>query len=189
MNAAAVDTPVAMGVRTGPLGRTVRLLGAVFLGAGVYTLIAIGLTDFRDLQELRTPGPWILTAVVAILIVDLVTRFVPLPSRSRRLVLAGLGAAVVVAGVVSVVADGSVWGSPLSDLVWLIDVVYLCYASASLLLALVLGTPGCENMAWVELRGKLRGEPRRVTGVWCIGGLHVVDNWELGRAGKQRRPA
>ena len=187
---AAATTPVAMGVRTGPLGRAVRLLGAVFLGAGLYLLIDIGIADFRMLPGLGDPGPWILTAVVAILVVDLVLRFVPLPVRAsllvpaRRLVLAAIGLVVAVFWAITIVG-GSVWGSPLSDLVWVVDVGYLAYATASLLLALVLGTPGCENLAWAELLARLRGAERRIVGVWCIGGLHVVDNWELGRRARR----
>jgi len=177
--AAAAD-PVAMGVRTGPIGRALRVLGAVFLGAGVYVLADIGITGFRDLDQLRVPAPWILTVVVAVLIVDLVTRFVPLARRQRMMVLAAIAAVVVLAAVVSL-ASGSLWGSPLSDMVWLVDVGYLGYATASLLLAVVLGTPGCENLAWAELRARLRGDRSPVSGVWCIGGMHVVDNWELGR--------
>jgi hypothetical protein len=65
--------------------------------------------------------------------------------------------------------------------VYAVDVVFLTYACTTLLLAAALRTPGCENLAWAELAARLRGRPGRVAGVWCIGGLHVVDNWELGR--------
>jgi hypothetical protein len=176
-----------MGLRTGPLGRGVRVLGAVLLGAGLYILLDLGISGFHDLPEQPSPaGPLILTAVVAVLITDLVSRFLPVPPRARWALLGALGAAVVVAAVVSSVR-GSLWGSPLSDLVYVVDVGFLVYACASLLLAAVLGTPGCENLAWVELAARLRGAPKRVSGVWCIGGLHVVDNWELARAARRQR--
>lgn len=184
MSSTAASTPVAMGVRTGPLGRAVRLLGAVFLGAGLYVLINTGISGMRRLPDLGDPGPWILTAVVALLLTDLVLRFLPLAVRTRRLLLAAI-VAVVLAFWVVTLARGDAWGAPLSDLVWVVDVGYLIYAVASLLLAFVLGTPGCENLAWVELRERLRGRREPVAGVWCIGGLHVVDNWELGRRARR----
>lgn len=171
-------TPVEQGLRTGPLGRAVRVFGAVLLGAGLYVLAGLGLSGFRTLPEQPSPaGPWILTAVVAVLLVDLVVRFLPLRPRGRWVVLGGVVTVVAAAWVIT----GSWWGPPLSDLVYMVDVGYLGYSCASLLLAAALGTPGCENRAWVELAATLRGRPERVRGVWCIGGLHVVDNWEIAR--------
>ena len=173
-------SPVAMGMRTGPLGRAVRLLGAVVLILGVNSLISIGPTHFRQASALRSPGVWILTVVVAILVTDLIVRFLPVSRRARGLILAALGGAIVAAGGISLASSGSVWGAPLSDLIWWIDVADLSYSAGSLLLAVPLGTPGCEKLAWVELKVLLFGG-QRPRARWCIGGLHIVDNWELGR--------
>lgn len=177
----AAVSPVAMGVRTGPLGRALRLLGAVFLGAGLWTILDVGVTGFDDTEAVRSPGVWILTLIVAVLIVDLFIRFVPGPLRLRVLALAAIAAVLVAAGAADVASSGQLWGSSLSGLVWVIDVVDLCYAVVTLLLAAALGTPGCENVAWAELRARLRGDRAPRPGVWCIGGMHVVDAWELGR--------
>lgn len=184
---AAAATPVAMGMRTGPIGRAVRLFGAVVLGLAVSSLIGTGIGQFRQADPLRSPTVWILTVVVAILVVDLVVRFLPFPRSVRALILAAIVVAVIVTAAISGASSGSLWGPPLSDLVWWIDVVDLSFSAGNLLLAVVLGTPGCEKTAWVELYVLLFGG-QRPAGTWCIGGLHVVDNWELGRR-LRRAPA
>jgi hypothetical protein len=178
--APAAATPVAMGLRIGPLGRALRLFGAVVLGLGVSSLIGTGTGHFGQASALHSPTLWILTVIVAILLVDLVVRFLPVSRVLRGLILAAIVVAVIVTAAISHASSGSFWGPPLSDLVWWIDVADLGFAAASLLLAFPLGTPGCEKIAWVELYVLLRGG-QRPAGRWCIGGMHVVDNWEIGR--------
>jgi hypothetical protein len=72
-----------------------------------------------------------------------------------------------------------VWGSPLSDLVWALDVAMLVETIAALPLAVALGTPGCEIGVWAEIAARLRGRP--ASPPLCIIGLHHLDQWELRR--------
>lgn len=51
----------------------------------------------------------------------------------------------------------------------------------ALLLAIALGTPGCEVGVWPELLGRLRGEAVSTRPI-CILGLHFVHDWEARRA-------
>jgi hypothetical protein len=176
----AAASPVTLGLRTGPLGRAIRLFGAVLLGSGVSSFIQTGVGHFSRASEVRSPAMWVLTVIVAILLVDMIVRFLPFPRVVRGLILAAVVVAVVVTLAIRATSAGPLWGSPLSDLVWWIDVIDLSFSTASLLLSIPIGTPGCEKIAWVELYVFLRGG-QRPAGRWCIGGLHVVDNWEIAR--------
>lgn len=173
-------TPVAMGLRTGPLGRGLRIFGAVLLALGVSSFVETGFQHFARPSELRSSGMWILTTIVIILVVDLIVRFIPVSRLLRGLILAAIVVAVIVASAVTHASSGHLWGSPVSDLVWWIDVADLGFSTCSLVLAALLATPGCEKMSWVELYVRIHGGTRPA-GRWCIGGLHVVDNWEIGR--------
>ena len=76
-------------------------------------------------------------------------------------------------------------GFPLADLVWTFDVVMLAQTVVALLLAIVLGTPGCEIGVWPEVIARSRGESAPpTTGLACVIGLHFIDEWEA-----RRRPA
>jgi hypothetical protein len=69
---------------------------------------------------------------------------------ARTVALALLAGAAAVAAAVGALRSGGVWGSPLSDLVWTLDVTMLLETIVALLLAVVLGTPGCEIGVWGE---------------------------------------
>ncbi|HLX47221.1 MAG TPA: hypothetical protein VKS82_02705 [Streptosporangiaceae bacterium] len=176
----AVATPVTLGLRTGPLGRAIRLFGAVVLGLGVSSFIQTGVGHFGRASEVRSPTMWVLTVIVAILLVDLIVRFLPFPRVVRGVILAAVVIAVIVTAAIRAASPGPLWGPPLSSLVWWIDVADLSFSTASLVLSIPIGTPGCEKVAWAELYVMLRGG-RRPAGRWCVGGLHVVDNWEIAR--------
>jgi hypothetical protein len=70
-------------------------------------------------------------------------------------------------------------GSPLSDLVWTLDVAMLLETVVALVLAVVLGTRGCEIGVWADIAARLRGRP--ASPPLCIIGLHHLDDWELRR--------
>ena len=106
---------------------------------------------------------------------------------ARTVALAVLAAAAAAAAVVGELRAGAVWGSPLSDLVWALDVAMLVQSIVALLLAVMLGTRGCEIGVWAEIAARLRGGP--ASSPLCIVGLHHLDAWELRRRSDRGRGA
>jgi hypothetical protein len=176
--------------RTGPVGRTVRLLLALGFGAALSTIVDQGgpasvrdpetLTDWS--YEALTIG---MVAVFAILVTQLGKLFggEAVGKTARRVALSLLTVAAAVAAAAGGLRSGAVWGSPLSDLVWTLDVAMLLETIVALLIAVVLGTPECEIGVWAEIAARLRGRP--ASPPLCILGLHHLDAWELHR----RRPS
>jgi hypothetical protein len=173
--------------RTGPIGRLARLLFAVIAALSLYSIADQGgPASFRDPSNLSEPITWVLHiamfTVFVLLIGQLAVATVG-PAGVRRWqvrALIGLAVAMVTAAGIARMASGAVWASPLSDLVWGIDAVMLGETIVALLLAIALGTPGCEVGVWPELIGRLRGAPTSTRPI-CILGLHFIDDWEAGR--------
>ena len=173
--------------RTGPVGRTVRLVLAVAFGHGLATLVDQGgPASVRDPEALTDLPFVVLTVAMVAVYAVLASELAKLVGRemvartARKAALGILAAAAVAAAVVGAVRSGAVWGSPLSDLVWLLDVAMLTETIVALLIAVVLGTPGCEIGVWAEIGAHLRARP--ASPPLCIIGLHHLDGWELRRA-------
>ena len=186
MDAYPAQTDPLAARRTGPIGRTVRLLLAGGFTYGLATLVDQGgPASIRDREEL-TDAPFVVVtiAMVAVYVV-LVTELAKLVAgeqvakRARWIALAVLAATATTTAVVGEVRNGAVWGSPLSDLVWTLDVAMLLQTIVALLLAVVLGTRGCEIGVWADIVARLRGS--QAPGPICIIGLHHLDEWELRR--------
>ena len=177
--------------RTGPLGRAVRLLLALGFVAALGTLVDQGgPASVRD-PETLTDAPFVvLTVAMVVVYATLAAELGKLVGgesagqTTRRLTLSVLAAAAAVAALIGEVGAGAVWGSPLSDLVWALDVAMLVQTIVALLLAVVLGTPGCEIGVWLELAARVRRQPAAPP--LCILGLHYVDDWELRRRSARR---
>jgi hypothetical protein len=177
--------------RTGQVGRLARLLMA--LAFALWPLYSIvdqgGPASFRDPSNLREPMLWVLHGGMLVVFVLLVGQFAGAtvgPAFIRRWqtgALIGLALALAAAAVTARIASGAVWASPLTDLVWGFDAVMLVETIVALLLAIALGTPGCEVGVWPELIGRARGgEAAASTRPICVFGLHFVDEWEARRA-------
>jgi hypothetical protein len=173
--------------RTGPVGRVVRLLLAVGFAYGFATVVDQGgPASVRDPETLTSDVPFVvltiaMVAVYAVLVGEL-ARIIAgeaVAKIARSVALGVLGAAAAVAAVVGEVRAGAVWGSPLSDLVWTLDVAMLGQTIVALLLAVGLGTRGCEIGVWGDIAARLRGEP--ASPPICIIGLHHLDEWEAHR--------
>jgi hypothetical protein len=176
-------------VRTGPIGRLARVLIALVLGLALYSLADQGgPSAFSDPSNLTEPITWVLQVAMFALFVALVGQLAASTAgeaavrRWQVAAVTGLAVALAAAAVTAQVASGAIWASPFSDLVWAFDVAMLIETIVALLLAVVLGTPGCEVGVWSELIGRLRGPdaalPSRPT---CIVGLHQLDEWEARR--------
>jgi hypothetical protein len=177
--------------RTGPVGRFARLLIAVAMSLALYSIADQGgPASFRDPSNLTEPITWVLHGAMLIIFVLLVGQLAGAmagPAAVRRWQRRALiGLAVLLAGGAATawVASGSVWASPLPELVWGFDAAMLIETIVALLLAIALGTPGCEVGVWPDLIGRFRGERVAAsTRPICVIGLHFIDEWEAHRAG------
>jgi len=176
-------------VRTGPVGRVVRL---GFAAAAVISLSSIvgsdGSARFRNPHILTEPSAWflhMLMLVTFVLIVGSVAAALLGDGVARRAQVTSIVAialAVGVAGAFAYVNYRAAWGFPLADLVWYFDVLLLVAELAAFILAVVLGTPGCEIGVWPELISRVRGKTAgRTEGLACIVGIHLIDHWEARR--------
>jgi hypothetical protein len=187
-----LDARVDQAERTGPIGRGVRLLLAVGFAYGFATVVDQGgPASVRDPDTLKSDVPFVvltiaMVAVYAVLVGELakIVAGEAVAKRARRIALSVLAAAAAVAAFVGAVQAGAVWGSPLSDLVWALDVAMLAQTIVALLIAVMLGTPGCEIGVWADIAARLRGRP--VSPPLCIIGLHHLDDWELHRLARRR---
>jgi hypothetical protein len=174
------------------MGRAVRLLVALGFAYGFATLVDQGgPASVRDAEAL-TDAPFVvltiaMVAVYAVLVSELAKLIggQAVAKTARRVALSVLAAAAAAAAVVGELRAGAVWGSPLSDLVWALDVTMLVQTIIALLLAVVLGTPGCEIGVWDDIAARLRG--RHASSPLCIIGLHHLDDWELRRRSARHR--
>jgi len=73
------------------------------------------------------------------------------------------------------------WAAPLSWLVWGLDLGVLVVIAAASLVAVILGTPGCEVGVVRDIARRLRSEPGGTDAVFCPAGLHQLDAWEARR--------
>ena len=177
------------GFRTGPVGRLVRLGFAAVL---VLTLVSIvssqGSARFRNSHILNEPSAWFLHGVMFLIFILTVGVVVSALAGDRAARWAQLGsvvtaaAAVAAASAIGLALRGSVWGFPLSDLVWYFDVSMATVELLAFVLAITLGTPGCELGVWQELLARARGRQfTRNEGLACVVGIHLIDRWEENR--------
>ena len=176
--------------RTGPFGRLARLVIALVAALSLYTIADQGgPASFRDPSNLTEPITLVLHGAMLLVFVLLVGQLAGAtvgPAYARRWqlgALVGLAIMLAAAAVTAWIASGAVWASPLSDLVWGFDAAMLVETIVALLLAIALGTPGCEVGVWPELITRLRGRDAAASpGPICVLGLHFVDEWEARRA-------
>jgi hypothetical protein len=176
--------------RTGPVGRLARL---VLAAAFAYPLLSIvgpgGSSRFRNPHILSEPSAWLLHILMLVTFIILVGALAAALAgeRARRPwqlgALVTATALVAIAGGIGLVDRGLFWGFPLADLVWWFDVLMLIEQIGATLLAVGIGTPGCEVGVWPYLIGRARGAaPSAENGLACIVGLHLIDGWEARRA-------
>lgn len=175
--------------RTGPYGRLARLLLAATAGLALASIVDQGgLAAFHGQSLRNEPGLALIAPVMAVVLVSLVggvaTELADDRSarRWRVATLGVLATAVAVAALIGAATGAGAWSSPLIDLVWTLDSLMLTETLIAALLAVVLGTPGCEVGVWPELVARARGRRSPpVTGIACVVGLHALDRWEARR--------
>lgn len=177
---------VARVIRTGPIGRLAR---AGLAAAYAATLLSIvdwrGSARFRNPHILSEPTAWLLHLLMFtsfLILVGALATTLAGPAAKRRFQVGAFAAsvtAVAVAALIGLGTRGAAWGFPLADLVWWFDVLMLCEGLVATLLAIILGTPGCEISVWPDLLARARGgDSETHIGLACIVGLHLLDAWE-----------
>ncbi|MGH8946215.1 MAG: hypothetical protein ACRDVL_08700 [Acidimicrobiia bacterium] len=178
--------------RTGPVGRSLRLILAVAVGTLVALRLATfahrGPTGYRDPSVLTDVSLWTLTVIVVLSLVDFAGRFAPglerfSPAARRKATIIALVAAIVISAAIGLVLRGAIWGFPLADLWWWLNTAYLVQLALAFGLAALVAAPGCEQGVWRELLGR-RGSASH-SPLSCVIGLHALDAWEADRP--QRR--
>ncbi len=158
--------------KPGPIGRFVRLA----LGIACLHFVWVLLTGGSWLANNVTSNPmfWLLLAF-GIHVFPYVVNIGFTKSWGRGPQF-GILILMVAAGGWSLIQDGLVWGAPLG---WLV-VVWLFYVYShlgiSMLIASIIGTPGCEMRAIPHLRTLLTG--RETKEHYCPGFLNGLDAWE-----------
>ena len=178
---------VAASHRTGPLGRLARLILAIVFAVTLWSIVGPdGSARFRNAHILTEPSAWLLHALMAVIYILLIGALahalwgVRSVQRAQLIAAAVLGGSLGIAGLIGQFVYGAAWGFPLADLVWWFDVAMLAEQVVALILAIVLGTPGCEIGVWAELIARRRGtRSSTVDGLGCIVGLHLLDQWEM----------
>jgi len=174
--------------RTGLVGRLVRLGLAITAALTLTSIVdSHGSARFRNPHILTEPSAWFLHAlmlIVFVLIVGAVSAAVLGDRVARRFQVASIVAiagTVIVAGALGYSRSGSVWGFPLADLVWYFDVFVLTAEFIAFILAVILGTPGCEIGVWPDLISRAGERAGPTEGLVCIVGLHLIDHFEAQR--------
>ena len=164
------------------------VLAGAYAGAFLSIVDRRGSAHFRNPHILSEPLAWFLHLLMfatLILLVGALASELSGPAAKRRWQVAAVTVAVVVvvaAGLTGTIAQGSFWGFPLADLVWWFDVLMLTEGFVATVLAVALGTPGCEIGVWPALLARARGRTAgSEQGLACIVGLHLIDAWEARR--------
>jgi hypothetical protein len=190
MDAHRIGTNSLGAARTGPVGRALRVLLAAGFASALATVVDQGgPASVRD-PEALTDAPYVaLTIAMVAVYTILVTQLAKIvggeavAKKARNVALSVLAVAAAGAALVGEVRTGAVWGSPLSDLVWALNLAMLLETIVALVLAAVLGTRGCEIGVWADIAARLRGHPASLP--LCIIGLHHLDDWEERRRGRR----
>lgn len=175
--------------RTGPIGRLARLGWAVVFALTLGSIVDTrGSARFRDPHVLSEASAWLLHALMLVVFLAIVgalaetlgwRRVVRRAQAYSLFVVAGIA---LVLGAIGQLTRGAVWGFPLADGVWTFDVLMATEQLVAFILAIILGTPGCEIGVWSEIFGSARGEAASRTQVLaCVVGLSQLDRWEAAR--------
>lgn len=172
--------------RAGPIGRLVRLALAIVAALALLSIVGPrGSAQFRNPHILTEASAWFLHALMLTVFVILVGALAAalFGDRQRRRwqfgAIVALIAALAFAAAYGQLTRGAVWGFPLADLVWWFDVVLLVEQLFAFVLAVALGTPGCEIGVWPELITRAGGTSSVPDqGLACVICLHLLDQWE-----------
>lgn len=168
--------------RIGPVGRLVRVFGAVIMALFGFDWLEAGMTWFGNPSTPSHAWVWVVTGLAAYYgLHQLPESGLGRPWGERTLAAAGV--VVAAAALATLTLNGELWAPPLTTLLYGLDVTFLFVVAISYVVAVFLGTPGCEVGGLGELIRRLRGVPHAADheAMWCIVGIHCLDAWEAER--------
>jgi len=174
--------------RTGPVGRVVRVLGTALMAWFVFQWLEAGMTWFSSPSTPANLWVWAVTGLAVYYgLYQLPESGFGRPWGVR--VVATSGGILAAVAVVTLAVQGEPWAAPLTGVLYGLNVGFLIAVTVSYLVAVFLGTPGCEVGGLGELIRRLRHEPNldNQDAMWCIAGLNSLDRWEAGRRQRARR--
>lgn len=162
--------------RSGPVGRMARLLLATVLAFVAFDLWTDRAEVFAASDPLDEPFLWVLAALVVFGVYSLADG-----AAWGKRTIGVLALLAIAAAGVTVATEGTPWTQPLTWLVWGLGLGGLVSIVLLLLVAVIVGTPGCEVGVVREVVARRRGESDDLP-MFCLGGLHSIDAWERRRS-------
>ncbi|MGH7196396.1 MAG: hypothetical protein ACREGJ_01360 [Candidatus Saccharimonadales bacterium] len=159
--------------RTGPVGRLARVFLFALLVWLLYNTLSGGIHKYEGFGT--DTVLWAQTGLALFVLKDALGML--WPRIGFKLWLWGVILVALVGAVSAFAVSGMIWAAPLPQLVWIVNVVGFSVLSVEFLLAIFLGTPGCEKGVIAELRARSRDE-QVPPAPSCIIGLHHIDAWE-----------
>lgn len=163
---------------SGPVSRTVRVLLAGLMGWLAVEWATAGIDWFGRSSTQRNGWVWGL-ALLAVYYGLYQFPSAAFGSRSVRRTLMASGIVFAAAAGTATAIHGGVWEPPFTWLLYGFEVGFLVVVTVAHVVAVMLGTAGCEMGGLAELVHRLRGTPRPAgEPMSCIAGLHRLDQWE-----------
>lgn len=165
--------------RTGPVGRIARAVGAVVIGAVAYEWIEAGMEWFSRPSTPANPMVWAVTILAVFYGLYQFPDFAFGRPWGKRAVIGFMGIFTTMV-VATVAIQGELWATPLTAVLYWLAVSFLIAVALSYVVAVFLGTPGCEVGGLAELIRRIRHRSHSDDheAMWCIAGLHHLDRWE-----------
>ena len=162
--------------RPGPIGRLVRLTFGALSAYYVYGLVQVSghlITADGSIRPLiwngLVPGLFLVSYIINIGYSRAWKKWPAIISAGAFFAIAGVG----------YLSAGSLETPLLARSIWLWELYLFGHLGLAFLLAGVIGTPGCEMRAPLDLYTRLTGLPTKEH--YCpVGPLHPIDQWEAG---------
>lgn len=175
-------------ISLGPVSRTVRVLLAAVTAWLTVEWATAGMDWFVRSSTPSNPWVWIVAAVAVYYGLYQLPYAASGRQAARRTVIVA-AVAFATAAVASLMSNGGIWEPPLTGLLYGFELGFLATVTLAHLTAVVLGTPGCEMGGLAELIHRLRGtQPPNDEPMWCLMGLHHLDQWETHQPWRTDRP-
>lgn len=166
---------------SGPVSRTVRLLLAAFSAWLAWEWATAGIDWFSRTSTRSSDGMWLVAGLAVYYGLYQFPHAAFGRAWARRTLIAA-AVALTAAAAAAIVLEGHVWQPPFTWLLFGLELGFLIVLTIAHVVAVALGTRGCEMAGLAELVHRVRGTMRpRDEPMSCIVGLHHLDEWEAQR--------